>query len=357
VALAAAFAVLPGAADAATRRVAIKPSKFDPAVVVVAPRTNVEWRNDDSRARALRGDFESPDIAPGRTYERRFSRLGRYDYRDRDNPAITGTVVVAAGRPRYPRPRGRRMVTHRWRGSLRVDLRERWKYFDGKFLSFQGPCNAEVGDGSREITFHARFPRVRYTRFGSLEILRGVSRPYGIQRYRELIDAKTSHPTGGRYVSCGDGSTDAPPDVEQKCDHNYAGTRVRAELSWSPRATRGRFQWPHRYLGRRPPSNANCGASFLAAGSLVGLNLDALPFDPGAGQDLLYEHGRTGPVTLAEARALRAGRRVNITRSIELHFTVDCCVEWNEEGKPGTYVRAGARFDVLGRVTIHLRPR
>ena len=120
---------------------------------------------------------------------------------------------------------------------------------------------------------------------------------------------------------------------------------------------RGRFQWPHEYLSRRPPSDANCGHSYLAASALSGLNNDLLPWDPGAGSGLLYDHGRTNPVTLAEARALRNGRAVTITREIELHFTVDCCVEWHEEGKPGTYVRVGARHNTRGRVTIRLTPR
>jgi hypothetical protein len=48
---------------------------------------------------------------------------------------------------------------------------------------------------------------------------------------------------------------------------------------------------------------------------------------------------------------------VTITRSFEVHFTVDCCVEWHEEGKPGTYVRVGARHNARGKVTIRLTPR
>jgi hypothetical protein len=89
----------------------------------------------------------------------------------------------------------------------------------------------------------------------------------------------------------------------------------------------------------------------------VGLDADDLPFDPGAGVELLDDAGRTSPVTLAEARALRDGRPVTITRAIELHFTTDCCTGWTEAGKPTTYVRVGARFDVFGRATIRLTPR
>jgi plastocyanin len=353
--------LLPGTAGAATVRVAIEATGFDPAVLVVPPGTTVEWRNDDAVPRALAGDVASPEIAPAGTFRRRFPRLGRFDYRDRANAALTGTVVVAAyvRRPRHPPPPGPpgRVVTHRWRATLRVDLVERWKYLDGKFLTFEGPCNAEVGDGSREVTFRATLPDVRYTRLGSLEILRGESPRHGIARYRETIDAMASDPSSGRTITCPDGSGDPPPDVEHTCRHDRAGTRVTASLSWAPRIGQGRMFWAHAYAGRRPPSDANCGDSFLGAGSLVGLDADALPFDPGAGNELLYDAGRTSPLTVAEVRALRAGRALTVTRGIGLRFTTDCCSGWTEPGKPTTYVRVGARFDVAGRVTIRLTPR
>ena len=348
-------------ARAVTKKVDIERTRFKPAVITVGPGTDVEWTNKTGQTRALRGDFSSIDIAPGQKYTRRFGRIGRYDYRDRDNPLLTGTVIVtviyARGRPRYPAPRRPRIVTHHWRGTLTFDVREDWRYMDGKFLSFDGVCNAQVGDGSRNAGFRASFPDVEYNRFGSIEVLTGKSRPYGVQRYRELVDSKTSNPSSGRSVDCGDGSRDPPADIEQKCDNNFAGTRVRAELGWGRTSTRGRFQWPHRYLGRRPSDKARCGHSFLNAGSLAGLDPDRLPWDPGAGEELWYDFGRTGPVTPAELRALRAGRALTITREFELHFTVDCCVEWHERDKPGTYVRVGARHNARGRVTIRLRPR
>lgn len=339
--------------------VKIEPTGFDPAVAVIPPGAKVKWTNGDVRARALRGDFASSSIAPGASFELRFPRPGVYEYRDRDNPLLTGTVIVssgfARGKGRYPSPPGPRSVTHRWRVDFRFDLRESWKYMDGKFLSFQGPCNAQVGRGSRTVGLRIVFPEVEYSRFGRLEILSGKSRPYRIQRYRETIDSKSSNPTGGRYVDCGDGSTDAPPDVAQKCNQDFAGTRVRAELSWSPRIAQGRFQWPHSYLGPRPKGE-NCGHSLLA-GHLVGLDVDLLPWDPGAGAELFYDHGRTGPATLAETRALREGRRVTVKRSFELQWTADCCLEWHEPDKPGTYVRVGARHEARGAVTIRFTPR
>jgi plastocyanin len=352
---------LPGApgAAAATRPVDIDPAAFEPGVVVVAPGTVVAWTNRDARPRALSGDFSSPSIAPGGEFELRFPHLGVFAYRDRDNPLITGTVIVAAGvgrRQANPPSNGPRFVTHKWRGALRFGVRESWKYLDGKFLSFDGPCNAEVGEGSRTVAFRASFPDVVYRRIGRIEILDGKSKPYRIQRYRETIDAKSSDPSGGESVECGDGSFDPPPVIEQKCDHNYGGRRIRGELSWSPRVAHGRFQWPQSQSSRGLPRERNCGHG-LHAGHLVGLNADLLPWDPGVGSNLLYEHGRTSPTTPAETRAIREGRPVTISREFELHWTADCCLEWHEEGKPGTYGRVGARHVAFGRVTIRLTPR
>ena len=349
----------PAAAAAAVTQVDIEPAQFDPAVAVVGVGSAVEWTNRDARPRALAGDFASPAIAPGRTFEMRFRRPGVFEYRDRDNPLLTGTVIVAAGfargRPDYPNPVGPRIVTHLWRVSLRIDLRESWRYMDGKFLSFQGVCNAQVGSGSRTVALRASFPSVKYQRVGNIEVLAGKSNPYRIQRYREVIDSKSSDPSTGRVVDCGDGSTDPPADVEQRCNQDFAGTRVRAEISWAPKIAQGRVHWPHAFLGR-PPRAENCGHGLLA-GHLVGLDSDTLPWDPGAGSTLLYDHGRTSPLTATEVRRLRDGLALTIERSFELQFTADCCLEWHEPAKPGTYVRVGARHMALGKVTIRLTPR
>lgn len=349
-------ALWPGAAVAAERRVVIGEAGFDPAVIVVAPGTEVRWRNDDSRPRALRGDFELAEVAPGAVGGRVFPDVGHFAYRDRDNRAMEGTVIVAArgGRaPRYPPPPGGGdgIVEHRWRATLLMELRETWKYYDGSYGSFEGPCNAQVGTGSRNVAFAASFPDVLYQRTGSIEILTGESRPTRIRRYRERIDSRSSDPGSGRFVDCGGGVEDVEPDVEQRCDNDYGGRRVRADLSWSPTATRGRFLWGHEYLGTPPPFDGNCGNSFLSS-----VQTGRLPFDPGAGDPLLYDAGRTAPLSLADVRALRDGRAVTVVRSIELHFTRDCCQGWHEPSKPGTYVRAGARYDVFAKLTLRLAP-
>jgi plastocyanin len=358
VAVLALFAV-PGA-GAATRPVDIEATKFEPAVVVIPRGGTVKWTNRDSRSRSLDGDFDSPQIAPEGEFERRFRRLGVFDYHDRDNPILTGTVlVVASVRSRQPRPPsgGPRLVRHQWKGTLHFVVSERWKYLDGKFLTFTGPCNAQVGKGSRTVEFRATFPNVVYSRIGRLEVLNGKSRPYRIQRYREAIDSKSSDPSGGQSVDCGDGSLDPPPVVVQRCDHNFAGRKIRGELGWSPRVANGRFQWPHEQRSEAGlPPERNCGHG-LHAGHLVGLDADLLPWDPGVGSVLLYEHGRTSPTTPMETRAIRAGRPVTITRRFELRWTADCCLEWSEPDKPGTYVRVGAQHLASGEVTIRLQPR
>jgi len=141
------------------------------------------------------------------------------------------------GRQANPPSNGPRFVTHKWKGALHFGVRESWTYVDGKFLSVDGPCNAEVGRGSRTVAFRASFPDVVYRKVGRIEILNGESKPYRIQRYRETIDAKSSDPTDGEIVDCGDGSFDPPPVIEQKCDHNYGGRRIRRDASDSRRSS------------------------------------------------------------------------------------------------------------------------
>jgi hypothetical protein len=74
-------------------------------------------------------DFDSPSIVSGKSFELRFRQPGVYEYRDRDNPLLTGTVIVAAGfvrgKPHYPNPAGPRLVTHRWRASLQRRVQPR----------------------------------------------------------------------------------------------------------------------------------------------------------------------------------------------------------------------------------------
>lgn len=357
---AACVALAPGAGYAVTKPVQITASKFDPPVVVVAPRTEVEWTNGDSRTHALSGDFQSPDIAPGAKFTRIFPRIGSFDYQDRDNPAITGTVIVAAsvgGRPRYPRPGGSGLVEHHWRVTLHYEVSESWKYWDGARPSFEGPCNAQVGAGSRAVTFHASFPDVRYQRFGRQEVgLSGKSKPYGIPRYREVIDSKDQGPDPGPSVDCGDGSTGFPPNVEQRCDHNYAGTRVRADLLWLPQPPYGELTFPHAYVGRRPPVPANCGHGLHQG--FPSLDASLLPWDPGGGgiHNLMYDNGKTDRLTRAEVGALRAGRAVTITRSFGVRFTKDCCLPWNTYSSGGR-TNVGAQHVASGKVTIRFVPR
>ena len=355
----AALAAAPAAVAAPPKPVEVQPTEFDPAVVVIAPGMKVRWTNRDGVRRQLAGEVESPPIAPGAKFEQRFPRPGIFEYADAGNPLIVGTVIVVAGggrAPQYPPPPGPRIVKHVWRVTLRYDLRDSWKYMDGKFMSFDGVCNAQVGDGSRQVGFAAAFPEVVYSRLGKIEILDGDSSPFRIQRYREKIESKTSDPSSGASVECGDGSSDPPATIEQKCAHSYAGIPVRAKLSWAPKIGEGRMFWSHRYLSRRPAFGANCGHG-MQAGELAGLDVDQLPWDPGAGETLLYDAGRTNPLLPAEARALRAGRAITIEREFEFAFTADCCLEWHEEGKPGTYVRVGARHQARGRVTIRFTPR
>ena len=171
--------------------------------------------------------------------------------------------------------------------------------------------------------------------------MRGVSTPFRIQRYREAIDSKSSDPTGGTAVDCGDGSKDPPATIEQDCSHNYAGLPVRAD----PLLVAEDRPGAHALVSRlpRPPASLQRQLRPRPVGRRPGRpRRRRPPRDPGAGNALLYDAGRTSSLLPAETRALRAGRGVTIERQFEFAFTADCCLEWHEEGKPGTYVRVGA---------------
>jgi hypothetical protein len=70
----------------------------------------------------------------------------------------------------------------------------------------------------------------------------------------------------------------------------------------------------------------------------------------------VYESGATSPATAAEVRALRNGRALTVERTLDLHFTTDCCSGFNT-GRGGIYLRVGAIFAVKAKLTIRFRPR
>ena len=74
-------------------------SRFDPAVITISAGGTVRWFNDDTTphtATAVDRTWDSGDLPPGGSFERRFDTLGTYPYVCRYHTWMTGTVRVAA---------------------------------------------------------------------------------------------------------------------------------------------------------------------------------------------------------------------------------------------------------------------
>ena len=78
---------------------------YSPNPIQIQRGTTVVWRNDDTTLHtAVSGKgvsdtslgkmFESPPIAPGKTFSHKFDAVGTYDYFCTLHPAMVGTVVV-----------------------------------------------------------------------------------------------------------------------------------------------------------------------------------------------------------------------------------------------------------------------
>jgi plastocyanin len=350
----AASLLVPAAAAADPAKVAIEPAKYDPAVVVIPPGGEVEWRNKDDAPRGLTGDVNSSGpIRPGETYKRRFNRLGQYDYRDSANAEIRGTVIVAiaGGRRQRPGGDGSGEFLHKYRATLRLDMRENWKFRDSVWGT-EHPCSGQVGDGSRTVRFTANFPKVDYQRGFGQELFFARSKRFRIETYREKMDSKVST-SETREVDCGNGTSDREATQASNCNATPAGRPTHTELSFSPKIGQSRFAFQND--NRKP--DENCGPHYPGGLAVVGVKDSTLPLSlaGGSGQ-LLYESGTTSPATPAEVRALRNGRALTVERKLDLHFTTDCCSGFNT-GPGGIYLRVGAIFTVKAKLAIRFRPR
>jgi len=95
-------------AEAATKTVSIKDFAFTPEKVSIAVGDTVTWTNRETDGTAHRVSFdngtESADIAPGRTYSRRFTSKGTYHYICSLHSYMEGTVTVGGGGTAGPAP-------------------------------------------------------------------------------------------------------------------------------------------------------------------------------------------------------------------------------------------------------------
>lgn len=72
-------------------------SRFEPATLTIAVGETVRWFNDDAlphTVSATDGSWDSGNLAPGQSYERRFDTAGSYPYLCRYHPGMAGTIEV-----------------------------------------------------------------------------------------------------------------------------------------------------------------------------------------------------------------------------------------------------------------------
>ena len=89
----------PGPTAPAGTSVRMAGSRFEPATLTVAPGSTVRWFNDDAlphTVTAADDSWDSGNLAPGGSFERRFDSAGSYAYLCRYHPGQTGTIVVVA---------------------------------------------------------------------------------------------------------------------------------------------------------------------------------------------------------------------------------------------------------------------
>jgi plastocyanin len=83
----------------AVSEVRIREYRFSPAEVRVRPGDTVRWINDEKRTSHSvlfvgAGGLESDRFFPGESWERRFEKPGRFEYRCGPHPEMNGVVVV-----------------------------------------------------------------------------------------------------------------------------------------------------------------------------------------------------------------------------------------------------------------------
>lgn len=95
-------AAKPKAAPAAPREVrtntvTISKNKFTPQSITVKVGTTVTWKNNDTVVHtvdAVRGEFRSGSVQPGKTFSYTFSTPGLVDYQCSIHPGMLGTVLI-----------------------------------------------------------------------------------------------------------------------------------------------------------------------------------------------------------------------------------------------------------------------
>ena len=86
-----------GAASAKEHKVSIENVKYDPKELKIKKGDTVVWTNGDDRDHTVTADddsFKSKKIASGDTYQRKFTKAGRYKYHCDYHPRMKAVVIV-----------------------------------------------------------------------------------------------------------------------------------------------------------------------------------------------------------------------------------------------------------------------
>lgn len=95
-ALAATVATSLALAAGASHEVTIEGMQFQPASVTVHRGDTVTWTNADlvPHTATAKGQFDSGNIAPGKSYSRRMEQAGEFDYVCKYHPGMHARLVV-----------------------------------------------------------------------------------------------------------------------------------------------------------------------------------------------------------------------------------------------------------------------
>lgn len=88
----------PKARKPVTHTVTIDATSYSPATLTIAPGDSVVWENKDliphTATSKTRGQFDSGDIAPGKSWKHTFKTAGAFDYVCIYHPPMKGKLEV-----------------------------------------------------------------------------------------------------------------------------------------------------------------------------------------------------------------------------------------------------------------------
>jgi hypothetical protein len=178
------------------------------------------------------------------------------------------------------------------------------------------------------------FPNVNYTRLGRIEVL-SAPRRGRVHALSAHVDARVMT-TESPQTTCPDGTTDFAADKHIQCTKSHPDAPAGPfSLGWAPTVGHGSL-----ILGDHGRRNFDvCGLSHTGGLGLAGVQYDLLDLQL-VRDRFPYDQLKTSPLNAAEARALRAGKRVHVSRGISIAFLDRCCFWWVPKGVGNPYESA-----------------